>query len=160
MPSTLLFRKLGFIFSLPALFFASFACAEVIELDNAGLKQSIADGVPVVDIRRADEWKQTGIIKGSHLITLPTNKAGDAYDVAAWMEVFGKVIQPDQPVIIICRTGNRSKPVAGYLDQKAGYTKVYNATSGIASWIQEGNPTVPYKKKKQGKPQIDAKPAK
>ena len=130
-----------------AFFFAPLARAEVIELDNAGLKQLIADGVPVVDIRHVDEWQQTGIIKGSRLITLPVNKAGNAYDVAAWHDAFSKVIQPSQPVIIICRTGNRTKSVANFLDQRAGYTKVYNVTEGIVRWIKDGNPTVPYQAK-------------
>jgi rhodanese-related sulfurtransferase len=140
-------RQIFWGFLALALFFTPLARAEVINVDNAALKQLIADGVPVVDIRHVDEWQQTGIIKDSHLITLPVNKAGNAYDIAAWHDAFSKVIQPSQPVIIICRTGNRSKPVTSYLDQRAGYTKVYNVTEGIARWIKDGNPTVPYQEK-------------
>lgn len=128
-------------------FFAPLARAEVINLDNAGLKQLIADGVTVVDIRRVDEWQRTGIIEGNRLIALPVNKEGNAYDIGAWWAAFRNVIRPDQPVVIICHSGDRSKSVAGFLDQKAGYAKVYNVTEGIARWIKDGNPTVPYQEK-------------
>jgi len=128
-------------------FVAPLARAEVVNLDNAGLKQLIADGVAVVDIRRVDEWQKTGIIEGSRLIALPVKKEGNAYDVGAWWGAFRKVVQPDQPVVIICLFGDRSKSVANFLDQRAGYTKVYNVTEGIARWIKDGNPTVPYQAK-------------
>lgn len=132
-----------------ALFFlvlvlAPLARAEVIQLDNEGLKRLMAEGATVVDIRRSEEWQQTGIIEGSRLVTLPLNKAGDAYDVVAWMDVFGKLVRPDQPVIILCRSGNRSTSVSSFLDRHAGYTKVYNVTKGINQWLKEGYPVVPY----------------
>ena len=139
-------RAATFLLAL-TFFFAPFARAEVIELDNAGLKQAIATGVPVVDIRRADEWRQTGIIEGSRLITLPTNKAGDAHDVVAWMAAFGKLFRPDQPVVILCRSGRRSGLVTAYLDQTAHYAKVYNVTAGTNGWLKDGNPTVRYEEK-------------
>lgn len=132
---------LAFFLSTP------YAHAEVINIDGNQLKSLIDKGVPVVDVRRADEWQQTGIIKGSHLLTLPTNKAGDAYDVVAWANVFGKQFRPDQPVVLFCRSGRRSGQVAAYLDQTAGYAKVYNVIGGMNGWLGDGNQTVPYEEK-------------
>lgn len=135
------FLALGFLV-------APLASAEVIELDPAALKQLIAKGVTVVDVRTAGEWQQTGIVEGSRLVTLHPNKAGDAYDFAAWLADFRKTGKQDQPVVVMCRSGKRSSFVANQLDQKAGYAKVYNVTGGINRWIGEGNPTVPYEEQK------------
>lgn len=135
------FLALGFLV-------APLANAEVMELDNAGLKRLVAEGVAVIDIRRTDEWQQTGVIKGSHLITFFHDKEYKVFDMAAWLEALRKVAAPDQPVVLICRSGNRTKSVTSYLDRSAGYTKVYNVTEGITRWISEGNPTVPYEEQK------------
>jgi len=118
--------------------------AEVTELDNDGLKRLVAEGVVLVDIRRPDEWQQTGTIAGSHLITFFHDKEYKVFDMSAWLLELHKIAKPEQPVILICRSGNRTKSVSNYLDQKAGYTKVYNVTEGITRWIKDGNPVAPY----------------
>ena len=38
-------------------------------VDNAQLKTLIAQGVPVYDIRRPEEWRQTGVVEGSRTLT-------------------------------------------------------------------------------------------
>ena len=45
----------------------SFADTEKISLDK--LKLLMSEGVPLIDIRTAKEWQETGVIKDSHLIT-------------------------------------------------------------------------------------------
>ena len=47
------------------------ACGETpyTNIDNQQLRTLQAQGIPVYDIRRADEWKQTGIVEGSHKLT-------------------------------------------------------------------------------------------
>ena len=45
----------------------SFADTEKISLDK--LKSLMSEGVPLIDIRTAKEWQETGVIKDSHLIT-------------------------------------------------------------------------------------------
>jgi two-component system CheB/CheR fusion protein len=62
---------------------------------------------------------------------------------AAWLEKLAPIAKPDQPVIVICRSGNRTKDVSQLLSQQAGYTKVYNVKSGIKGWIKEGGAVVP-----------------
>ena len=46
-------------------------CAEppYTNVDNAGLKTLLAQGVPVYDIRRAEEWRATGVVEGSRKLT-------------------------------------------------------------------------------------------
>ncbi len=105
-------------------------------IDNAELQKLLAEGVKIYDIRRPDEWKQTGVIKGSRLLTL-FNSKGVNRD---FMPTFFKEVMPDEKVILICRTGNRTQQAADYLVNQLGFDKVYNVKDGITRWIREGNP--------------------
>lgn len=117
------------------------AHAEVINIDNAELTRLMSTGVAVVDIRTAPEWKETGIVPGSHLFTL-FDERGRA-DAPAWLEKVKSVAKPEQPVVVICRTGNRTKPASQFLSQQAGYKTVYNVTKGITAWAKDGGRVVP-----------------
>jgi len=122
-------------------FFCLFARAEVIDIDNQELARLIQEGVPVIDIRLQSEWEQTGIVAGSHLFTF-FDERGRA-DPAGWLAKVTPVASPDQPVIVICRTGNRTKAVSQFLSQQAGYRKVYNVRAGIMGWLRANGPAVP-----------------
>lgn len=117
------------------------ARAEVIDIDNAELARLAAAGVPVIDIRTAGEWQETGIVPGSRLITL-FDERGRA-DAPAWLEQVKGVAQPGQPVIVICRSGNRTRAASQLLSQQAGYKTVYNVKAGIRAWAGEKRPLVP-----------------
>ncbi len=112
------------------------AQAEVDNIDNQQLKALMEQGVPIIDIRRPEEWKQTGVVKGSHLITF--FDARGRYDVQAWLDRLAPIAGKDDPFVLICRTGTVSR----FLDQKLGYKKVYNVQKGITDWIRKGNPVV------------------
>lgn len=114
--------------------------AQVSNIDNMELQQLISEGVPVIDVRRPEEWKQTGVVEGSHLLTF-FDKNG-RYDVNKWMADFSRIAGPDDPVVLICRTGNRTGTISRFLDQRLNYNKVSNVTKGITHWIKQGNPTV------------------
>ena len=112
--------------------------AEVIDIDNAQLAKLLASGVPVIDIRTAAEWQETGILPGSHPLTF-FNERGQA-DPAAWLAKAKAIAKPGDPLVVICRSGNRTKTVSQYLAQQAGYTKVYNVKDGIRAWVAENRP--------------------
>ena len=118
-----------------------FAQAEVIDIDNAQLAKLMQDGVPVIDIRLQSEWEETGIVGGSKLHTF-FDERGRA-DPAAWLNQVSTYAGKEQPVIVICRTGNRTKAVSQFLSQQAGYSTVYNVKAGIKGWIRESRPVVP-----------------
>lgn len=106
-------------------------------IDNASLKALLAKGVKIVDVRRRDEWDKTGVIAGSKLLTAFDGKGNFVRGFAA---ALGKLVRPDEAVIVICRVGNRSAVISNMLVEKAGYSKVHNVTNGIAKWIKDGNP--------------------
>jgi len=130
-------RKLLFILLLIPVLPAQ---AELVNIDNQKLKALIEQGVPVIDIRRPEEWRQTGVVEGSLLNTF-FDKQG-RYDVRAWLEKLAPVAGKEDPLILICRTGNRTGVVGRFLDRKLGYAKVYNVEKGITDWIRKGNPVV------------------
>ena len=115
--------------------------ADVQHIDNEELARLLASGATLVDIRTEPEWKETGIVAGSHLLTFFDDKG--RYDARAWMEKLSVLAKPDQPVVVICRTGNRTRAVSDFLDRQAGYKKVYNVRQGIYGWLKEKRPVEP-----------------
>ncbi|HED35414.1 MAG TPA: rhodanese-like domain-containing protein [Gammaproteobacteria bacterium] len=105
-------------------------------LDNTQLKAMMAQGVPVFDIRRAEEWRQTGVIEGSQLLTF-VDKRGQV--LADFMPRFTGATDKSKPVILICRSGNRSSILARHLVEEMGFTQVYNVRDGMNQWLKEKN---------------------
>ena len=117
------------------------ARAVVIDIDSAELAKLKATGVPVIDIRTASEWQQTGIVPGSHLLTFFDERG--QVDAGAWLNKAKAIAKPADPLIVICRTGNRTKAVSQFLSDQAGYAKVYNVRNGIVAWAREGRDIAP-----------------
>ena len=96
--------------------------------------------IPIIDIRRSDEWKSTGVIKGSHKMTF--FDARGKYDMEKWLAELDKIAGKNDSFILVCRSGNRTGQVANFLDKKLGYTKVYHLKKGIKNWIKSGDKVV------------------
>ncbi len=106
-------------------------------VDAAGLQALLDRGVPVVDLRTPQEWRQTGIIDGAERIT--------AFDlrgrfVESFPDRFIAVAGPEDEVALICWTGARSRAIAEAISTRIGYTKVYNVDGGMEAWIDQGLP--------------------
>ena len=109
-------------------------------VDNAALKVLVDDGVKIVDVRRPDEWRTTGVIPGSALLTAFDANGRFNPDFPA---AFEALVNRDESVVLICQSGGRSIALARALSEQAGYTRIYNVAGGIAGWMEGGNPTVP-----------------
>ena len=116
--------------------------AEVENIGNSKLQALTSRGVTLVDIREETEWKDTGIIPNSALITF-FDSAGK-YDSGKWMDDLKKIAKVNDPVIIICRSGRRSLIVANYLFENENYKTVYNVKDGIKGWKHEKYETVTF----------------
>lgn len=112
---------------------------QVIEIDEATLTSLRDQGVAVVDVRRSDEWNATGVIEGATLLT-----AFDSFGrpVDGFVEKLQEVAGPETPVIMVCRSGNRSGAVANAMTKQLGYSKVYNLAHGMIGWVNGGHPAV------------------
>jgi len=106
-------------------------------LDNAGLKQELQKHTMIIDIRRPDEWKATGVVKGSKLLTF-FDRRGRVNP--KFMQKFQKMVKSATEVVLICRTGNRTGAVSKFLSERAGYTGIRSVAHGITDWIRAGNP--------------------
>lgn len=114
--------------------------AEVVNIGNVELQKLMDSGIPIVDVRRPDEWESTGVINQSELLTFFDEKG--AYDADAWLASLDKVVPRGEPVILICRSGNRTKMISHWLSDKMGYDTVYSVSDGILSWQADGGQTV------------------
>ncbi len=91
--------------------------------------QAQAGALTLIDIRRPDEWRQTGVAQDALQINMAPEVGGDR----------------DAPIGLICRTGNRTTHMQQAL-RKAGFTQVYNIDEGMVGsragpgWIARGLP--------------------
>lgn len=108
-------------------------------IDNDELKALMARGGKVLDLRRPDEWKATGVIKGA--IKLTAFDANQQF-IRSFPEELEKLVKRDEEIALICRVGNRSSTIARAMVSQAGYTKIFNVTKGIQSWIKAGGEVV------------------
>ena len=110
-------------------------------IDNAKLKELVNQGVLLVDIRRKEEWQQTGVVEGSKTITF-FDRTGNINP--NFVPEFTAIAKPDQPVMLICRTGNRTQAASQAISQQLGYKNVMNVTNGITGWMAERRPVASY----------------
>ena len=102
--------------------------------------QTQAGKLTLIDIRRPDEWKQTGVAKDALQINMAQGDSGFVAQVTA--ETGG---DKNTPIGLICRTGNRTTQMQRVLTD-AGFTQVYNIKEGMAGsgagpgWIARGLP--------------------
>lgn len=104
--------------------------------------QAQAGQLTLIDIRRPDEWRQTGVAKDALRINMahPQGESGFVKQVEA--ELGG---DRNAPIGLICRTGNRTTHMQRTL-REAGFTQVYNIKEGMAGstagpgWIARGLP--------------------
>lgn len=104
--------------------------------------QAQAGKLTLIDIRRPDEWRQTGVAQGAIRVNMlhPQGPQGFVRQVLA--EVDGNL---DAPIGLICRTGNRTTQMQKVL-QDAGFTQVVNIKEGMVGsaagpgWIKRGLP--------------------
>lgn len=114
-------------------------CAEppYNNLDNEQLIIKLKQNIPLYDIRRPDEWSQTGVVENSQLLTFVDGSGRLKPD---FFKHFTATVGKHDPVILICRTGNRTDTLARHLVEQMGYTQVYNVRHGISRWIGENRP--------------------
>jgi rhodanese-related sulfurtransferase len=82
----------------------------------------------VVDVRSPQEYQHDGHIAGSRLLPL-----------SALMQRVGE-LPKDQPVIFVCRSGNRSLVACEQLN-RLGFNNAQNFRGGMIAWKRAGLPT-------------------
>ena len=111
----------------------------VIHVSSAQLQKLLDQKVTLIDIRRPEEWAQTGVVAGSKKLTFFTKTGGINPNLVPGLKA---IASADQPIALICRTGNRTKVAAQMITSQLGYKTVYNVKNGITKWIAEGRKTI------------------
>ncbi len=98
------------------------AKTQINEIDVAELAAMQEKGAIVIDVREPDETQQ-GVIPGAEIVP----RGMLEFRVGRLTE------DPDQPIVVYCRSGNRSALAALSL-QNMGYGQVYSLEGGWKAW--------------------------
>jgi rhodanese-related sulfurtransferase len=114
--------------ALLAVWFLKPAIPAAARLDPEQLQAKVqgGGGVQLVDVRTPDEYR-AGRVKGAKLI--PLQELSGRYNE----------IDPAKPVVLVCRSGNRSGQ-AYQLLSKQGYAQVSHLEGGMLRWQAAGLP--------------------
>lgn len=97
---------------------------EITKIDVETLQNRLGnDDITLIDVREVEEY-EGGHIEGAVNAPLSTlNETELPYAT-------------DDPIYIICRSGNRSAQAARLLNDR-GYTEIYDVTGGMIAWEQK-----------------------
>jgi rhodanese-related sulfurtransferase len=119
--------------------------SEPITLGQANpemLKRAQRDGAIIIDIRRKDEWIDTGVIEGAETITA-FRRSGNIH--LEFQEKFLSVVPSKKtPIMLYCHVGGRTASLGKALINQLGYTNVSHLTNGITGWLADGHKIVDY----------------
>ena len=107
------------------------------------LLQAQKDGVVIVDIRRPDEWLQTGVIAGAETIT--AFEANGNFHPDFKQQFMTLVPTPETPVLLYCLMGARTSNLGMALIEQLGFLQVTHLSEGIMGWTADGYETIAYK---------------
>jgi len=99
------------------------------EVTPAKAADLIGDKIQLLDVRTEQEWNE-GHIKGAMRIGI----AGDDFEARV-----AKELNRSKPVLVYCRSGNRSRQAVGKLE-KLGFKTVHDLKGGIKAWVADGRP--------------------
>lgn len=87
----------------------------------------------VVDIRRPEEWAETGVVEGSVLLTFTSPER--------FLAQLGPALADGRDLVLICRSGNRTQAAADALAGRIP-NRIVSVEGGIRRVISEGYQTV------------------
>ena len=124
----------------------AFAQSDTAQISAAEAQALFERGeITFIDIRRPDEWRQTGVAKGVTRINMQHPQGLQGFAQEVFDTVGGDL---DAPIVLICRTGSRTGRLQPILTQ-AGFTNVRHVPEGMLGnrrspgWIAQGLPTEP-----------------
>lgn len=99
-----------------------------VSVEEAANLIATLDGLVILDVRTQEEY-DVEHIEGSILIPV--------------QELEGRIneLSKDDPFLVYCRTGNRSRTAVTILEEN-GFTKIYQMSGGIIAWIAANYTTI------------------
>lgn len=108
-------------------------------LPDAAHEAAQAGDIILIDIRRPEEWQQTGVAEGA--IGLDMTQENFVQSLVALRQA-----NPETPLALICRTGNRTGHVTKVLAEQ-GFPGLVDIKEGMVGgrygpgWLKRGLPT-------------------
>ena len=116
--------------------------SSLVDLQPRIVEKMIDDNIVMIDVRRKEEYKRTGVIRNAHLLTF-FDEFGN-YDMESWMKEFEKIVtSKEQTFVLICAHANRTRTIGNFLIEQ-GYKNCSHLFGGMALWQQELRETIPY----------------
>lgn len=103
--------------------------AEGYEIQALSVEEMAATGGVIVDIRRPEEWVETGVIAGAKLVTFE--------GAQSFIAAIGPDLAGGRDLILICRSGRRSAAAAEAL-QTMIPNRIISVEGGMGRIIDEG----------------------
>ena len=105
-------------------------------------RRAVQGEIILVDIRRPDEWRRTGIGEGAYPIDMRRTD---------FLQALARITHPTQgrPIALICASGIRSTRLA-YRLSRSGFTNILNVAEGMTGsaagpgWIRRNLPRIPF----------------
>ena len=98
-----------------------------LEVDVATTVAALGDpNVQIVDCREQDEWDAA---HAAGMTLIPLSVMGQRLNE----------LDPQRPLIVVCRSGNRSLNAARQLAE-IGFTDVKSMRGGLIAWSEQGHP--------------------
>ena len=136
-------RLLIFSVLLSLALFFSFKEPPYSNISNEQLQTMLVDNVPIYDVRRPEEWYQTGIIGGSQLVTYVD---ADGRVQANFLNRFTADIGKNDPVILKENLERLSRTLTNVITRKVDncghvpHEEYPQLTAGLISeFLQTGN---------------------
>jgi rhodanese-related sulfurtransferase len=123
-----------------SLLYSGTLLAELVNIDNNELQKLLNEKTIFIDVHRAEEWAETGVIESSQLLTFFDGNGN--FNEQKWQIDMSDLSDSSSPVILICRNGSRSKVIDNWMVNTLGYQTVYNVKEGILSWKRSSGKTV------------------
>ncbi|MDE0726415.1 MAG: rhodanese-like domain-containing protein [Alphaproteobacteria bacterium] len=139
---TTLQRSLTPLLLAVLLIFAPAALSQTVVSPDQALQLARGGQVTIIDIRRPDEWRQSGLPAGAERATVRLSRGPNKF-----LHQIAKLTQGDKskPIALICAAGVRFGYAAKLLASR-GYTQVMDISEGMlgnghgAGWLARDLP--------------------
>ncbi len=97
-----------------------------IDVQTFATERAAKEKIQIVDVRELDEWNAGHL---SDAVLIPLGQLGAR----------AGELDPSRPVVVVCRSGNRSGTATRLL-LKSGFKDVRNLAGGMIAWVAAGEP--------------------
>jgi len=114
------------------------------KIDSEKLEKLISENAVALDIRLDNQWKKTGVIKGSFQETaFDINGKFNVYLMDKIRALAGAKSQAIE-IVFISHDGKTAEILGNAFAEDLGFTNVYVLEGGIQSWIKSNKPLQKY----------------